>query len=153
MCTGGGSTLMSSLFCKFDVLGVAVVDSTSSASASVLCFDGWSKSWDLGDVDVHPTCFSHKHKGSNFDAAFHKAKPPRYQQQLRKGLVNHQTQRWTGMRSTCCILKFERKKGELPVRRRTSVLIWPGTISLRLLFSNFPPTTTLSLIHFKWLSF
>lgn len=64
---------MSSLFCKFDIVWVAVVDSTPSASNSVLCFDGWSKSWDLGDVDVHPTCFPHKHKGSISDAALPKA--------------------------------------------------------------------------------
>lgn len=62
---------MSSLFCKFDIFRVAVVDSTPSALASVLCLDGWSESWDLGDVDVHPTCFPHKHK--DFDAALPKA--------------------------------------------------------------------------------
>lgn len=34
------------------------MDSTPLAPGPVLCFDGWRKSWDLGDVDVHHTCFS-----------------------------------------------------------------------------------------------
>lgn len=60
---------MSALFCKFDVVGVTVVNSTPAAFVPVVCFDGWSKTWNLGDVYVHPA-FSQKHKGTIVFIAF-----------------------------------------------------------------------------------
>lgn len=60
----GCSTLMASLFCEFDIFGIALLYSAPSPLGLLVRGndDHWGKSWNLGDLSIHFACLdTHTH--------------------------------------------------------------------------------------------